>query len=319
MDYDVPMIISKTLNRYKSADGYEIYSDYALSDSELSIASENIECLLKFAREKLRLKLNVPIKIIIFEKKSCICSKYFCSLEKGEIKDFDLGFLNKVLNALVNISPRVSDDAWLVYGLVNYFLYLYIEEKKGQAAGLKIIEDWRTFIFSMQNPEPILNNIQGKYTDILLEKKAPYIFKMLETVFGRAEFLEQLSDFLNKDSFNSIHGESFIEFVSLNFKPDLENFIHQCLTEREIPSIRINKHLTTDEKGRHKFYGEIIQETNKPYEVPVIFDFELERGGKERRIHHLKKNKERYEFVFSSKPVSFNYNSDSSILVKIRT
>ncbi|MDD3626980.1 MAG: hypothetical protein PHV06_06635 [bacterium] len=319
MDFEIPILLSKELKRSKSSEMYEIYSDYNITDNEMKIVSETTEKIQEFLKTKLKFKSSNSLKLIVSAQKLDVNAKNFCGISKSEIKEFNLDLLKKIIHTMVNISPDISDDNWLVYGLINYLLYLFLEENKGNEVSQMVIEDWKTFLFSIPDPEPILNNIQGKHTDILLNKKAPYIFKMLETVIGRTEFLEQLSDFINKDSFNALPGESFIEFITSNLKPNLENFIHQCLTEREIPTIRINKHLMTDEKGRYKFYGEIIQETNKPFEVPVIFDFEMENGVKERRIHYLKKFKERYEFVFASKPVSYVYNGDSSILVQIRS
>lgn len=319
MDFDIPLYLAKKVKKVIKKDNFEIYSTVQLSEEQIEILHDNTEIVLESLSEDFKIVINNVVKIIITEDDMRTIGRYFAILNKKLIKPMHVDYIKAVIRAVFNVTPDISPHAWLVYGLKNYFVYLFMEKVQGLEACSRIIEDWKTFLFNMSQPESIMNNSAGKNLDILLDKKAPYIFKMLDVLLKEQNYNDLLSDFVNKDSFHAINTEDLISFLEQNTEKELENFIQQFLLEKDFPSIRINKHIMPDNKGRFKFYGEIIQETKKPFEVPIIFNFELEDGSKIEKVHYLKKFKERYEFIFPSKPVKFTYNKNSDILVQIRS
>lgn len=319
MDFDIPVFLSRNLKEVKSDSSFEIYSVNPIPEEKIETLSKIISKIIEVFKNKFKFKINNVLKFVIVDQDMDISGKYFSTIFDEEIKPDNIKLLSKIIRTLLNISSEISEDSWILFGLVNYYLYIYLGEAKGERASNGVIEDWKTFLFSLSKMESLLNNKTSENINILLTKKAPYIFKMLETIFGKETFLNIISELLQKDTFNSMTTYEFIEYINQFSKNNLEHFLLQALHEREIPKIRINKHILTEPDGKIKFYGEIIQETSVPFEIPVIFDFEFKDGSTERRIHTLKKFKERYEFVFPTKPTKYLYNKDSEILIHIRS
>lgn len=225
------------------------------------------------------------------------------------------------------ITLKTWSDVWLNEGFATFAEGLWIEHRYGEKAYKEYMKIQAERFFQSENKFPIFNHewrnkipdIGTLYNGEIIYAKAASVIHMLRNVLGDSIFFSALKSYTNDKSlqYGNISTEEFISLFMSYTGKDLGWFFNQWLAGTHYPVYKnyysITQHpsgyiidLVFTQDNKEKIYYKM------PFEIEIIF----EDGYKLKEVVFNELNNQKFQFIYSKKPIKINFDPEEKILLK---
>lgn len=224
------------------------------------------------------------------------------------------GYIHEVCHSAPQ--PKVSGNyLWIKEGFTNFLAFEYISYKENSNFWENRKRNYLNYFDMYKESLLSITDYRNPYS-LLAYQKAPWIYRMLETVTGKDNFKKIMIEFGKMDGKELENNREYLKIFERIGKQDLSLFENLWLNQQEIPILKTTCQFE-NKKNNWKVTLKIIQESSI-FELPLEIEI-LTKAKNIRKTFTIDSKVSEFEFFIPDKPVFIKFDPDSRLFAIIKT